>query len=199
MYENLNIIIHIAIMIVSFLIAYIIMKDIVLSKGPELYDRIVNVLDALRSYTNHVLSNANVRNIVYTESDKDKIITLEYDSYANKLYLQYVIKMTNEHLSSVYVSIIDVKINDDDKTAIFNTSSDFLLKMNRITCKMYAHNIKDLHIFNLDNILEGAKFNKDDRSYNNIRNEVNLKLDDILPKTIPTITKSKYKAIGSEK
>lgn len=198
MYENLNIIIHIAIMIVSFLIAYIIMKDIVLSKGPELYDRIVNVLDALKRYTNYSLDN-NDTIIVHSESDKDKIITLEYDYYADKLYLQYVMKMTNEQLSGVYVSVIDVKINDDDKTAVFNTSSDFLLKMNRITCKMYAHNIEDLRIFNLDNILEGAKFNKDDRLYNNIRKEVHLKLDDILPKTIPIITKSKYKSADSEK
>ena len=198
MYENLNIIIHIAIMIVSFLIAYIIMKDIVLSKGPELYDRIVNVLDALKRYTNYSLDNTDTI-IVHSESDKDKIITLEYDYYADKLYLQYIMKMTNEQLSGVYVSVIDIKINDDDKTAVFNTSSDFLLKMNRITCKMYAHNIKDLRIFNLDNILEGAKFNKDDRLYNNIRKEVYLKLDDILPLAIPIITKSKYNVIGSEK
>lgn len=198
MYENLNIIIHIAIMIVSFLIAYIIMKDIVLSKGPELRDRIVNVLGALKRYTNYSLDNTDTI-IVHSESDKDKIITLEYDYYADKLYLQYVMKMTNEQLSGVYVSVIDVKINDDDKTAVFNTSSDFLLKMNRITCKMYAHNIEDLRIFNLDNILEGAKFNKDDRLYNNIRKEVHLKLDDILPGIIPIITKSKYKSAGSEK
>ena len=198
MYENLNIIIHIAIMIVSFLIAYIIMKDIVLSKGPELRDRIVNVLDALKRYTNYSLDNTDTI-IVHSESDKDKIITLEYDYYADKLYLQYVMKTTDEQLSGVYVSVIDIKINDDDKTAVFNTSSDFLLKMNRITCKMYAHNIKDLRIFNLDNILEGAKFNKDDRLYNNIRKEVYLKLDDILPLAIPIITKSKYNVIGSEK
>lgn len=198
MYENLNIIIHIAIMIVSFLIAYIIMKDIVLSKGPELRDRIVNVLDALKRYTNYSLDNTDTI-IVHSESDKDKIITLEYDYYADKLYLQYIMKMTNEQLSGVYVSVIDIKINDDDKTAVFNTSSDFLLKMNRATCKMYAHNIKDLRIFNLDNILEGAKFNKDDRLYNNIRKEVYLKLDDILPLAIPIITKSKYNVIGSEK
>ena len=156
MYENLNIIIHIAIMIVSFLIAYIIMKDIVLSKGPELYDRIVNVLDALKRYTNYSLDNTDTI-IVHSESDKDKIITLEYDYYADKLYLQYIMKMTNEQLSGVYVSVIDIKINDDDKTAVFNTSSDFLLKMNRITCKMYAHNIKDLRIFNLDNIFVSSK------------------------------------------
>ena len=198
MYENLNIIIHIAIMIVSFLIAYIIMKDIAMSKGPELYDRIVKVLDALKRYTNYSSDNTDTI-IVHSESDKDKIITLEYDYYADKLYLQYIMKMTNEQLSGVYVSVIDVKINDDDKTAVFNTSSDFLLKMNRIACKMYAHNIEDLRIFNLDNILEGAKFNKDDRLYNNIRKEVHLKLDDILPKTIPIITKSKYKSAGSEK
>lgn len=198
MYENLNIIIHIAIMIVSFLIAYIIMKDIVLSKGPELRDRIVNVLEALKRYTNYSLDNTDTI-IVHSESDKDKIITLEYDYYADKLYLQYIMKTTNEQLSGVYVSVIDIKINDDDKTAVFNTSSDFLLKMNRNTCKMYAHNIKDLRIFDLDNILEGAKFNKDDRLYNNIRKEVHLKLDDILPKTIPIITKSKYKSAGSEK
>lgn len=198
MYENLNIIIHIAIMVVSFLIAYIIMKDIVLSKGPELRDRIVNVLDALKRYTNYSLDNTDTI-IVHSESDKDKIITLEYDYYADKLYLQYVMKMTNEQLSGVYVSVIDIKINDDDKTAVFNTSSDFLLKMNRITCKMYAHNIEDLRIFNLDNILEGAKFNKDDHLYNNIRKEVHLKLDDILPEIIPIITKSKYKSAGSEK
>ena len=198
MYENLNTIIHIAIMIVSFLIAYIIMKDIVLSKGPELRDRIVNVLGALKRYTNYSLDNTDTI-IVHSESDKDKIITLEYDYYADKLYLQYVMKMTNEQLSGVYVSVIDVKINDDDKTAVFNTSSDFLLKMNRITCKMYAHNIEDLRIFNLDNILEGAKFNKDDRLYNNIRKEVHLKLDDILPGIIPIITKSKYKSADSEK
>ena len=198
MYENLNIIIHIAIMIVSFLIAYIIMKDIVLSKGPELRDRIVNVLEALKRYTNYASDNTDTI-IVHSESDKDKIITLEYDYYADKLYLQYIMKMTNEQLSGVYVSVIDIKINDDDKTAVFNTSSDFLLKMNRITCKMYAHNIKDLRIFNLDNILEGAKFNKDDRLYNNIRKEVYLKLDDILPLAIPIITKSKYNVIGSEK
>lgn len=198
MYENLNTIIHIAITIVSFLIAYIIMKNIVLSKGPELCDRIVDVLDALKRYTNYSLDNTDTI-IVHSESDKDKIITLEYDYYADKLYLQYIMKMTNEQLSGVYVSVIDVKINDDDKTAVFNTSSDFLLKMNRITCKMYAHNIKDLRIFNLDNILEGAKFNKDDRLYNNIRKEVYLKLDDILPLTIPIITKSKYNVIGSEK
>ena len=198
MYENLNIIIHIAIMIVSFLIAYIIMKDIVLSKGPELRDRIVNVLGALKRYTNYSLDNTDTI-IVHSESDKDKIITLEYDYYADKLYLQYVMKTTDEQLSGVYVSVIDIKINDDDKTAVFNTSSDFLLKMNRITCKMYAHNIKDLRIFNLDNILEGAKFNKDDRLYNNIRKEVHLKLDDILPLAIPIITKSKYNVIGSEK
>ena len=198
MYENLNTIIHIAIMIVSFLIAYIIMKDIVLSKGPELRDRIVNVLGALKRYTNYSLDNTDTI-IVHSESDKDKIITLEYDYYADKLYLQYVMKMTNEQLSGVYVSVIDVKINDDDKTAVFNTSSDFLLKMNRTTCKMYAHNIEDLRIFNLDNILEGAKFNKDDRLYNNIRKEVHLKLDDILPGIIPIITKSKYKSADSEK
>lgn len=198
MYENLNIIIHIAIMIVSFLIAYIIMKDIVLSKGPELRDRIVNVLDALKRYTNYALDNTDTI-IVHSELDKDKIITLEYDYYADKLYLQYIMKMTNEQLSGVYVSVIDIKINDDDMTAVFSTSSDFLLKMNRITCKMYAHNIKDLHIFNLDNILEGAKFNKDDRLYNNIRKEIYLKLDDILPLAIPIITKSKYNVIGSEK
>lgn len=198
MYENLNIIIHIAIMIVSFLIGYIIMEDIVLSKGPELRDRIVNVLDALKRYTNYSLDNTDTI-IVHSESDKDKIITLEYDYYADKLYLQYIMKMTNEQLSGVYVSVIDIKINDDDRTAVFNTSSDFLLKMNRITCKMYAHNIEDLRIFNLDNILEGAKFNKDDRLYNNIRKEVHLKLDDILPKTIPIITKSKYKSADSEK
>lgn len=198
MYENLNTIIHIAITIVSFLIAYIIMKDIAMSKGPELYDRIVKVLDALKRYTNYASDNTDTI-IVHSESDKDKIITLEYDYYADKLYLQYIMKMTNEQLSGVYVSVIDIKINDDDRTAVFNTSSDFLLKMNRITCKMYAHNIKDLHIFNLDNILEGAKINKDDRLYNNIRKEVHLKLDDILPKTIPIITKSKYKSAGSEK
>ena len=198
MYENLNIIIHIAIMIVSFLIGYIIMEDIVLSKGPELRDRIVNVLGALKSYTNYSLDNTDTI-IVHSESDKDKIITLEYDYYADKLYLQYIMKMTNEQLSGVYVSVIDIKINDDDKTAVFNTSSDFLLKMNRATCKMYAHNIKDLRIFNLDNILEGAKFNKDDRLYNNIRKEVYLKLDDILPLAIPIITKSKYKSVDSEK
>lgn len=198
MYENLNIIIHIAIMIVSFLIAYIIMKDIALSKGPELRDRIVNVLEALKRYTNYASDNTDTI-IVHSESDKDKIITLEYDYYADKLYLQYIMKMTNEQLSGVYVSVIDIKINDDDKTAVFNTSSDFLLKMNRATCKMYAHNIKDLRIFNLDNILEGAKFNKDDRLYNNIRKEVYLKLDDILPLAIPIITKSKYNVIGSEK
>ena len=102
MYENLNIIIHIAIMIVSFLIAYIIMKDIVLSKGPELRDRIVNVLDALKRYTNYSLDNTDTI-IVHSESDKDKIITLEYDYYADKLYLQYIMKMTNEQLLGVYV------------------------------------------------------------------------------------------------